>query len=225
MATVYFLMLCAYGDCMRKIKLRKQRPRTITIYPAKAIFDEWLDENIHRFHYKPIVKEIRNGYAVYSFEGIINNISLVVDFWRPEAMIWFANLPEFCEDVNDMNFDHVAIEYIGEEKYHPLKGYYDADRIDHIYDYFSTQKELYINNVFEHIIEYINKMFVSENSLYLIDYSGGSTEGFIFPTDTNDQCRKLQSFTLPDRFQNVVGITVYTSKRKKMYKSDLFIKF
>lgn len=192
------------GINLTKIKLRKQRPRTVTVYPAETIFQKWLDENIYRFNHKPVLKNIINGKGIYSFEGIIDNITLVVAFWIPESMIYFDNLPEFCEDTDDVNFDHRIVAYIGDEKYHPLKGYYDADRIDDEYYYFPTQKELYINEVFEPIIEYCNQMFVPENSLYLRDFAGATT-GFIAPTDEESQpgggMEASELFPAPDKYK------------------------
>ena len=154
---------------MTKIKLRKRSRRTVTVSSAESIFREWMDDNMDRFKIKPI----SNGKGKYSFKGIIKNIHLQLDYRQPESMICFDGL---LNGIND-NFDLHSIEYIGEEKYHPSKGYYDADRTDDVYDYFPTRKELYINNVFEPTIEYCNKMLVPENSLYLIRLAVG-TSGF-----------------------------------------------
>ena len=204
---------------MTKIKLRKSRSIIFKIYPSEAIFYEWLEENIHRFNHKPVLQEKREGQVVFSFEGIIHNIVLGISFNYPEASLYFDNLLEFCDEKDGTFFDMQYIEYIGEEKYHPQKGYYDADRIDGIYNYYPTQKELYINNVFEPIIEYCNKIFISENSLELLKMGCGSTAGCIRATE------KIESEALDfiDKFQDVAGVTVWKYKDGyTKYKYDLF---
>ncbi len=210
---------------MKKIKLRKQRLKTIKVYPAEIIFNEWLDNNIHRFKHKPILKKIINGYSTYLFKGIIDRIELSIDFSRPESMLNFYSLPEYTESVDDIFFDQYVIEYIGDEKHDLLKGYYDTDKIDNIYDYFPTQKELYVNNVFEPIVEYCNKMLISANSLYLFNYSG-STEGFIAPKDTSKQSwvtQRTYRFNISKNNKNLKCVSVFTDKNGyMMYKYDLF---
>ncbi len=202
---------------MKKIKLRKQKPRKIDVYPVEVVFCEWLKENIDRFNFKPILQYVKDGTGVYSFEGIVDNISLVVAFYSPESMVFFDNLSVFCEDPDDTYFDHHVVDYIGEEQYHPTKGYYDAE--NGVYDYFPTQKELYINNIFEPIIEYCNIIFVPENSLELLKMGCGSTAGCIRATE------KIESEALDfiDKFQDVTGVTVWKYKDGyTKYKYDLF---
>ena len=197
---------------MKKVKLRKRRPRIFEVYLGEQIFNTWLDENIDRFNYKPILQEKCDSYVVYGFEGIINNIILHISFDSVEASLFFDTLLECYADKNKTCFDMQYIEYIGDEKYHPLKGYYDADRIDKNYEYFSTQKELYINNVFETIIETTNELFVLENSLYLMD-SGGMRMGYIARIDKDNY--KVQSNIHEDN-------AVITKEGYKVYKYALF---
>ena len=197
---------------MKKVKQRKRRPRIFKVYLGEQIFNAWLDENIDRFHYKPILQEKGNGYVIYGFEGIINNIILHISFNSVEASLFFDNLLECYVDKDKTFFDMQYIEYIGYEKCHPLKGYYDADRIDKNYEYFSTQKELYINNVFETIIKTTNQLFVPENSLYLID-SDGMTMGYISRIDKDNY--KVQSNMHEDN-------AVITKEGYKVYKYALF---
>jgi len=204
---------------MKKVKLRKQSVRVFELYPDEEIFNEWLKENIHRFNHKPVLHAKLNSHYVYGFEGIIGNITLNISFGALEASLYLYNLPEFSNDRDGTSFDLIDIEYIGEEKYHPLKGYYDADRVDHKYDYFPTQKELYINNVFEPIIEYCNKMFVSENSLELIATGGFSTAGCIRATEKIDS----ETLDFTHKFKDIAGVTVLTFKEGyTIYKYDLF---
>ena len=91
---------------------------------------------------------------------------------------------------NNETFDYHSIQYIGLLKYDSNKGFYDADRVDNIYKYYPTYKELVYREVFEEIINYFNANFKDTNSLYLIDYSGIS-EGFIASSDEK-QVVKLQ---------------------------------
>ncbi len=135
---------------------------------VRKLFRIWLKENLHRFNYKPYAKNSVCGE--YYFEGIAKNITLVMDYAYPEAMIYHGN-PLHSSGC----CDHDVVEYIGYEKYDPEKGYYDADREDGIYDYFPTQKELYAHNIFENIIKYVNENFVEENALYINEAVGYSS--------------------------------------------------
>ena len=211
---------------MKKVKLRKRRARTFKVYPAEEMFYTWLEENIHRFKHKPVLQKKENGQVLYSFEGIIENVTLGISFESPEASFYFYNLRELCDDESDMFFDMQYINYIGWEKYHPLKGYYDADRGDNKYDYFPTQKELYINEVFEQIIVDTNEIFIPKSSLYLIDYDG-MTAGYIAPTDTENQSeqqqRTVKNFYPSKESVSIEGLTIFESSAGYvMYKYDLF---
>ena len=211
---------------MKKVKLRKRRARTFEVYPAEEMFYTWLEENIHRFKHKPVLQEKSNGQASYTFEGIIESVVLGISFEYPEASFYFYNLRELCDDERDMFFDMMYINYIGLEKYHPVKGYYDADRGDNKNDYFPTQKELYINEVFEQIIVDTNELFIPKNSLYLIDYDGMTT-GEIAPTNTENQSeqqqRNLKNFYLSEESVQVEGLAIFESSAGYvMYKYDLF---
>lgn len=158
---------------MKKDKLSK-RNKGNRVFPSASelIFKKWLDENSNKFNHKPISRT-KGGFY---FKGITKAITLHIDFRQPEAMLRF-------EDVKtNETYDYYAIEYIGNEKSHPDKGFYDADRVDHVYNYYNTYAELLITEVFDKIIQYCNKNFREENSLYLINYTG-CTEGFIGPSD------------------------------------------
>ncbi len=171
--------------------MQKEKPIVSGDYPAEAIFYEWLDENIDRFKHKPVLQDNGEDYAVYSFKGIVEDITLNIFFDRLESSLYFDNLPGFYKDYeDDVYYEVYIIECIYNEKYHPSTGYYNTDELDDElydeskYEYFPTQKELYIHTLFEATLDYINKMFVPENSLYLIDY-GDMTTGLIAPTDSN----------------------------------------
>jgi len=189
---------------MKKRKLRKYRRSPFEVYPAEEIFRNWLEENRHRFNHKLVLKEKRNGHVVYGFEGIIDNITLHISFDSPEASLGFDNSLEFHDNIEDTYFDMMYIAYIGYEKYHPIKGYYDDDRTDEIYDYFPTQKELYVTDVFEHIIETTNELFVAKNSLYLL-HGSYFTAGYIKSTDdVESNIGKAYSLYKYDLFGNEV---------------------
>ena len=121
----------------------------------RKLFRKWLKENIDRFNYKPYV--VNSMCERYYFEGITKHVTLVIDYRFPEAMIYHHK--ECCT--------HDVIQYIGYEKYDPQKGYYDFDRTDEKYEYFPTQEALYIHDVFEYIIEYVNGKFTEENQVYV----------------------------------------------------------
>jgi len=132
---------------------------------VRKLFKKWLKENLHRFNYKPYA--VNSMCEQYHFEGITKHVTLVMDFRLPEAMMYH----------HESACTHDVIQYIGEEKYDPQKGYYDADRVDdncipypdghEIFKYYSTQEELYIHDVFEYIIAYVNEKFVKENQIYI----------------------------------------------------------
>jgi len=157
---------------MKKNKLSKRNKRYRTFPRSQSIFIKWLLENINRFNHKPIP----NGKGGFYFNGITKAISLVIDFHQPDAMLVFDDI------ATEELYDLYSIQWIGKEKYHPIKGFYDADRTDKIYTYYNSYKELIVTEVFEPIIEYCNENFKEDNSLYLINYNG-STEGFIAPND------------------------------------------
>jgi len=119
----------------------------------EAIFNDWLSKNIDRFNVKPKQKEDK-VVGFFCFEGVIENITLLVTFEPLEAMLLF----DYCDD----NFDIYSIAYIGDECFDSAKGYYDGDRVDKKYTYFPTKIDLYTKEVFEPMTEYINKILVPE---------------------------------------------------------------
>jgi len=157
--------------------------QNIMLDKSKSIFRNWLDKNIHRFTHKPV----QNQDGSFYFYGITKAITLIFDFRQPEAMLSFNDI-----DTNQ-NYDYYAIQYIGNLQYHPLKGFYDADRTDSNFRYYNSYENLLIAEVFEPIIEYCNKNFIKNNALYLIDYQD-YTEGFIGSCDETD-IDKLKSKT------------------------------
>jgi len=145
---------------------------------VKKIFRKWLKNNIDRFNYKPYA--VNSMCDRYYFEGITKHVTLVLDYRLPEAMLYHHK--ECC--------NHDVIQYIGYEKYDPKKGYYDADRVDdtgepypdghEIFKYYLTQEELYVNEVFEPIIKFVNEKFVEENQVY-VSQSDCSVSSIIAP--------------------------------------------
>ena len=166
---------------------------------SKIIFEKWLKNNYDNFRYKPIP----NDFGGYYFDGIIKNISLIIDYRQPEAMLSFDDIKK------NKNYDYHSIQYIGDLQYNPTRGYYDADRIDKKFTYYNSIEKLIITEVFEPIIEYCNKNFKKENSLYLINYNG-STEGFIATSNEQD-IKKIQKLKL------------YSNKRIKYLKYNLLL--
>ena len=106
---------------------------------------------------------------VYYFKGITEHVQLRMDYISHEAMIYH----------HKGSCNHDVIQYIGWGKHDKEKGYYNADRADDSgelylegsehFDYYPTQEELYITEVFEHIITYVNENFVEENQVYILE--------------------------------------------------------
>jgi hypothetical protein len=168
-----------------------QNEKTIVsgTYPAEAIFHEWFDANIHRFKHQPLLQENGEDYAVYSFKGITEGITLCISFELLESVLYFDNFPGFHDDTIEGSELYI-LSYIEEVAHDPLKGYYATnhfnnrleDEDEHVY--FATEKTLYIDMLFEAILVDLNKMFLPENSLYLINY-GEMTTGFIARTESD----------------------------------------
>ena len=161
---------------MSKVKLKKLSKFKMKSYKfdiARSIFNKWLSNNIHRFNIKPIYI----GHDSYEFEGIVKNIFLKMSFDN------YLDAFFVCIDDKDECYDLISVEYIGNLKYDSLKGYYDEDRVDGIFDYFETLDELYITNVFEHIIEYVNTNFIASNCLILSEYRWGTDAKIISKYD------------------------------------------
>ena len=153
--------------------LLKQQRTFKKFYKGEAIINKWLVENFSRFNVKLIV----NPTGGYNFEGVIENVKLSFCNYNAEAMIDFYHEGE--------QFDQLVISYIGDESFHPQKGFYDGDRTDGIYTYFPTREELYSNEVFEYLVKDCNRLFVPQNSLYILDFNG-ATMAFIGLTDESD---------------------------------------
>jgi len=146
-------------------KYQKINNRSLDFNAKAAVtFYKWLAKNRGKFNHRPI----QISKYKFRFEGVIKNIVLTMDLSMPEAMLAFY-------DDKGKYFDHLSIEYIGDEQYDPSKGYYDADREDKKYDYFPSLKELWIHNVFDVIPRFCNENFTSKHWLYLNSSSTSSS--------------------------------------------------
>lgn len=146
---------------MTKQKHRKHHNKKRIFTKIERYFYDWLYQNKDRFNHKPIQKETHMFY----FEGITKQIYLAIDMRQMEAMLIIEN-----KDGNI--YDLYAIAYIGSLSYDSNKGYFDADRVDKVYAYYPSLKELLIAEIFEPIIKYCNEIFIRENYLYLHKYRG-----------------------------------------------------
>ena len=169
---------------------------------VRRVFRQWLKKNIHRFDFQPY--SVNKQHTIFRFKGIITHIELVMDYQRPEAMIFYLN-----PDNPKRNIDHTVIEYIGLERYDTQKGYYDADRVDHIYEYFPTQEMLYIHNVFERIIAFVNEKFVAGSFLYV--YDGDWTEANVVTPKEFE--RLLQKISLTEDNPNWYVMDLFTGEK------------
>ena len=153
------------------------KSNTIKFEIANILFIKWFNKNLYRFNTKPIItKQIKDGLNL-EFEGVIKNISIFIKS-IPEVTIIFEYDDE-CIDMYD-------IAYIGQEMHNPKKGYYDSDRVDGIYTNFKTREELYINEVFEPLLQYCNQHLTDKHSLYMC-ISQGYSCAFI---DTTNDCER-----------------------------------
>ena len=154
---------------------------------VRKLFKKWLKKNSHRFNYRPYA--VNSMGRLYHFEGISKHVTLVMNYRLPEAMLFHHKT--CC--------NHDVIQYIGYEKYDPKQGYYDSDRVDddcnpypdghEIFKYYLTQEELYVNEVFEPIIDFVNKKFLKENQIY-INQSDCSSSSAIAPKADYDKLKK-----------------------------------
>ena len=124
---------------------------------TKQIFKVWLNKNINKFRYKPIFE--KDG--VYYFRGLDKNIQLCLSFKSVEAMICFYHKNEL--------FDMRVIEYIGILK-HNKKGFFDDDRNPKTY--YKNYKKFIINEVFNHILEFVNQNFKPKTKIYFYQFRG-----------------------------------------------------
>lgn len=143
------------------------------------LFAKWLTHNHTRFQYKPI----QISPTSYIFEGIIENIYLLIGERVAETMICF-------DDKNGENYDHISLDCHRDVQFIETKGYTDIDWLDEYKRYFLTYEEMVYATLFEPIIEYCKKYFVDDNHLYLINL-GGTTLAFI--GDLNEE-KKLHKY-------------------------------
>jgi len=185
---------------------------------SEAIFNKWFVKNKHRFNHKLI----RAGANCYRFEGIIKEIELLTSLnTAPEAefSITYYGDEKYKKDGC---FDLLPIEYIGKEGYHPQKGYFDMDRVDGVYTYFPTREELYINEVFEKIIDDCNSKLIAENSLYMFDWES-ATSAYIKPTDeSKSKMGKIKNLVSKEMVKKNQKLLHQDAKITKVFKYDLF---
>ena len=124
---------------------------------TKQIFKIWLNKNINKFRYKLIYEK----EGVYYFKGLDKNIKLCLSFKSAEVMICFYYKNEL--------FDMRVIEYIGILK-HNEKGFFDDDRTPKTY--YKNYKKFIINEVFNHILEFVNKNFKLKTKIYFYQFKG-----------------------------------------------------
>jgi len=184
------------------------KSNTIKLDIANIVFEKWFNKNQYRFNTKPIIsKQTKDGFII-EFEGIIKNISIIV---RP--------IPEvsFIFEYDGEWVDSLDIAYIGQEMYNPEKGYYDSDRVNGIFTYFDTREELYINDVFEPLIEYCNEYLTDKHSLYMCISQGFSYASIDF---SNDNDCKRRHFSNKDELNKITSVV----EGKKLYLEDKAIK-
>jgi len=187
----------------------KHKKDTKSFSKFEGIFKRWLENNIERFNHRPIAQ----AGGKYIFEGIIKNIKYGISDY--EMYLSYEYEGGTACDENETYFDTYYIEYIGAEKYHPQKGFYDGDRVDGVYTYFPTREELYINEVFEYAISSCNEKLIQENSLYL--YDSGSTSGLIDASDESNKNNYIE-----DLSQEECHKLLLEDKAYKTIKFDLF---
>jgi hypothetical protein len=177
---------------------------------TKTIFYRWLEKNLARFQYKPIV----NGDDSFTFLGITSAITLHIEFSQPEVMLSF-------DDVETKeNYDIFSIQYIGKYSYDAKLGHYDADRVDKIYTYHESYEQLIVNEVFEEIVHFTNRYFNVNNALYLLK-TKGYTEAFIASKDENFvdnssiYSRKLQKIMMKNIPYKKIPLTLQTAQGEK----------
>ena len=56
---------------------------------VRKLFRQWLKANMHRFKYQPY--SINRQHTMFRFQGIDKHIILVMDYRRPEAMIFYQS--------------------------------------------------------------------------------------------------------------------------------------
>ena len=123
----------------------------------KLIFKIWLNKNIHKFKYKPIYEK----EGVYYFKGLDKNIKLCISFDNIEAMICFYHKNEL--------FDMRVIEYIGILKHNKF-GFFDDDRNPKTY--YKNYKKFIINEVFNHILDFVNTNFKPKTNIRFYQKKG-----------------------------------------------------
>lgn len=134
-------------------------------------FDEWLFQNRDSFMYKPISISPNK----YKFEGINDNIILVIDDTNCEVLI------EFSKD--SIKYDSLSLAYLDNIIYVTDKGYTDTSWIgDYKKRYYLTYKDILIDNLFNPIIRYVNDKFVSSNYLHFVNIN---TDGITFALITD----------------------------------------
>jgi len=125
------------------------------------LFEKWLQTNQNRFRYKPI----KAGLDIYKFEGIIDNVYLLLQEETTESMILYDYE---CESYGIL----VDLGYLEKVKYIEGKGYTDLGWLDECIQYFLTYEEMVYATIFEPIVVYCDKHFIDGNHLYVVDMDG-----------------------------------------------------
>ena len=171
-------------------------------------FDKWLIDNIDRFEHKPINIEFNK----YSFEGIVENIILVLDDNNCESIIEYHN--------NEIKYDTLLLGYIENLKYIEDKGYTDTAWIGKFKDnYYSTYADIINENIFNPIVKYCNDVLIKENHLYLVDMKSNEiTFALIGDNSQEKEIQKLEDACVQiDKKLNKV-----LADNPKVYKFDIF---
>jgi hypothetical protein len=143
------------------------------------LFNQWLTTNSDKFEYPPVKVE-KNRYR---FEGIIENIYLVLDDEDLSSHIVIDKLDG--SDCGNIYLDGVMTPCEDD------KGFYDSWEKEDI-TYYSSYEELIYKEAFIYIIEYCDKHFSPDASLYFVDNLCQSH--IICPNKDkeDDSCEQLQ---------------------------------
>jgi len=195
--------------------LLKQNRASKKFYKGESIIKNWMIENHSKFNVKPIV----DPTGGYTFEGIIENVRVSFNNYNAEAMIDFWDLDE------DEHYDQMVINYIGDESFHPQKGFYDKD--NEVCNYYPTRAELYSNEVFEYLLQDCNRLFIPQNSLYILDFNGATIAfiGLTDETDTTDKYvqKEVAQYPFIEGLSEEEYIKLYNEdKAYKIIKYELF---
>jgi len=98
-----------------------------TFGKSEAIFYKWFEKNKYRLNYKLI--KLKSHF--YRFDDVIKEIEISIALGSYLEIEFIFNYEGVCFDID-------TVEYVGQEAYHPQKGYFDMDRANGIYTYYPT---------------------------------------------------------------------------------------